>query len=344
MVLAGGVGSRFWPVSTPDRPKQLLPLAGERPLVADTVERARAIAPDRRIRIVAGERLTGALRRVLEELPEPSFMVEPRARGTGPALTWAAWEIHRVDPEAVLVSLHSDHLIEPTGTFARVIGAAARVAREHRVLVTVPVPPDRPEVGYGYVQPGEALAAPEPDRAFRIRAFHEKPDRETATRYLEEGYLWNSGIFVWRADDFLDEVRDHAPEIGRLLVHLERGEAERFFAEAPRISVDEAVLERSRKVAAVEGAFRWDDVGSWEALARTIPADEGGNHTVGHAHVVEGGENVVYADDAPVVLFGVEGLVAVRTAGVTLVTRREHAPRLKELLRSLPESLRNPEV
>lgn len=341
-ILAGGVGSRFWPVSTPDRPKQLLPLGSDRPLIVDTVDRARALDVDERIRILTGEHLVDPIGQVLPDLGEASFLVEPRARGTGPVLAWAAWTVQREDPDAVLVSLHSDHVIEPEEDFVREIEQAERVARDHDSLVTLAVRPDRPEIGYGYIQPGRQLTGDGPSRASRVAAFHEKPDQDTARRYVEEGYLWNSGIFVWRADRFLREVREHAPEIGDHLVRLERGDVAGFFDAVPPISVDEAVLERSERVAAVEATFRWDDVGNWEALARTRPADDDGNVAVGETHVVDGSGNILYTDDRPLVLFGVEDLVVVRTPEATLVTTRSLAPRLKELLERLPDHLRNP--
>lgn len=336
-ILAGGVGSRFWPVSTPDRPKQLLPLASERPLIVDTVGRAKALAPPDRIRILAGGHLVEPMGRVLPELPDSAFLVEPRARGTGPVLAWAAWTLRREDPDAVLVSLHSDHVVDPEEAFVSTVTRAAQIGRDHGRLMTVAVPPDRPEIGYGYIQPGAEVG-----EGFEVAAFHEKPDEETARRYVADGYLWNSGIFVWPARIFLDEVREHAPEIGDLLTHLEAGDEERFFDEAPRISVDEAVLERSDRVAAVAAEFRWDDVGSWEALSRNREADADGNVAQGAGRFVDSEDNIVYSEDRPVVLFGVDDLVVVRTDAVTLITTRERAPRLKELLDRLPDELRNP--
>lgn len=340
-VLAGGIGSRFWPLSTPERPKQLLPLAGERPLIVETVDRARSLAPDARIRILTGHELVEPIRRALPGLPGDAFLIEPRARGTAPVLAWAAWAVARRDPDAVLVSLHSDHVVRPEDAFTELVRDAAAVAVDHATLVTIAVPPDRPEIGYGYIQPGRELRSPGESRAFRVGAFHEKPDSDTASRYVDEGYLWNSGIFVWPARLFLDEVSAHAPEIGTALAHLEAGEVERYFAEVPSISVDEAVLERSDRVAAVEATFQWDDVGNWESLARTRPGDEEGNVVVGEGSVFDGTGNVVYTEDGPVVLFGVEDLVVARRGDVTLVTRRSLAPRLKDLLERLPDDVRN---
>jgi len=340
-ILAGGVGSRFWPVSTPDRPKQLLPLGSDRPLIVDTVERARALTPDERLRLLTGSHLVDPFERSLPEVPESSYFVEPRARGTGPVLAWSAWRIRREDPDAVLVSLHADHVIQPLERFVTTVRQAVDVARRHDLLVTLAARPDRPEIGYGYIQPGEALETAGAERAFRVSAFHEKPDAETARRYVDGGYLWNTGIFVWKAARFLEEVRIHEPRIGAAMDRLEHGDVAGFFEQVPGTSVDEAVLERSRRVAAVEAGFRWDDVGSWEALARTREADGRGNVTLGEARVVDGSNNIVFGEDGPVVLFGVDDLVAVRTGAVTLVTRRALAPRLKELLDRLPDEVRD---
>jgi mannose-1-phosphate guanylyltransferase len=334
------VGSRFWPISTPKRPKQLLPLATERPLIVDTIERARALAPDERIRVLAPAALADALADAVPSLPRESFWSEPTPRGTAPALTWAAWRIQREDPGAVMVSLHADHVIRPLEAFERLIGEAGRLARSERLLLTVGALPDRPEVGFGYVQPGERLAAAEGFSAFRVARFHEKPDGATARDYVSRGYLWNTGLFVWPADLFLEEVMRHAPELGGRLGLLEGEGPEAFFDGAPELSVDVAVLERSVRVGVLEATFQWDDVGSWEALARTLPPDPAGNVSHGEAHVVEGSGNVVFTEDAPVVLFGVDDLVVVRTANATLIASRSRAPHLKALLDQLPDALR----
>jgi mannose-1-phosphate guanylyltransferase len=337
------VGSRFWPASTPTRPKQLLPLVSERPLIVDTVERARGLVPDQRIRILAGQRLVAPFRAALPGLPSEAYLVEPRARGTAPVLTWAAYTLAREDPSAVLVSLHADHLVRPEGAFLELLRGAASLADGDRLLVTVGAVPDRPEIGYGYIQPGEALAAPG-IQAVRVAAFHEKPDAATAARYLERGYLWNTGIFVWRADVFLEEVRTHAPELAEHLPRLDAGDVEGFFAACPVTTVDVAVLERSRSVACVRCTFTWDDVGGWEALGRGREADEHGNVGVGEVVAVDASDNVAYAEGAPIVLYGVNGLVVVRTAGMTLVASRAHTGRLKELLARLPDALQDPDT
>ena len=341
MILAGGIGSRFWPASTPERPKQLLPLASDNPLIVDTVERARRIVDDGRIYILTGEHLATVFGRVLPELPADAYLVEPQAKGTAPVLAWAAHELMQRDPDAVMVSLHADHRIRPVDAFVELVRAAGQVADETGMLLTVGAVPDRPETGYGYIGRGEAIDAPEGFDARRVRTFTEKPDRETAERYLADGFLWNTGIFVWRADRFLDEVREHAPEVGDLLPLLDDGEVEAFFERAPAITVDVAVLERSEAVGTIAATFDWDDVGSWEALARTADPDVHGNVRVGPGQSFESRDNLVYTEGAPVVLDGVEGLVVVRTADATLVTTRERAPHLKRMLAELDPAIRD---
>jgi mannose-1-phosphate guanylyltransferase len=301
------------------------------------VERARALAPDARIRILAGEHLVAPFRAALPDLPEGAYLVEPRARGTGPVLAWAAWELSRLDPEAVLVSLHADHLIRPLDAFRDTVATAAAVAREHGALVTVGVAADRVETGYGHIQLGAPLALAGRGEAFRVGAFHEKPDAETARRYVDEGYLWNSGIFVWKASTFLDEIEKHAPELAACLPLLEEAGPDAFFEAVPPCVVDKAVLERSDHVACVRAGFAWDDVGSWESLARTRDADGAGNVTLGEARVVDGSGNVVFAEDGRVVVFGARNLVVVRSGDTTLVLPRSRAADLKTLLEKLEE-------
>jgi mannose-1-phosphate guanylyltransferase len=271
-----------------------------------------------------------------------AFLVEPQAKGTGPVLVWAAWCISRVDPEAVLVSLHADHDIHPAHRFFSLIRDGAELARNTEALFTIAVPPTRPETGYGYIQPGPTIPWPGEAEAFRVQSFVEKPDLRTAEEYVSAGYLWNSGIFLWKASVFLDEVRSVAPELSKLIPLLEEGRVEDFFRQAPAVSVDEAILERSSKVASLRATFQWDDVGAWEALSRTRHADEQGNVLLGTVEAVDSRENIVMIEDGAAVLFGVEGLVIVRSGEMILVADRKRTPDLKSLLEALPPGFRNP--
>jgi mannose-1-phosphate guanylyltransferase len=340
VILAGGIGSRFWPASTPDRPKQILPLASDRPLITDTVERIRPLVPLDRVRVLTGRELVAPIAGAVPDLdPDRHFLVEPRARGTAPVLVWAAHTLAAADPDAIMVSLHADHVIRPEPAFRDLVAAAARAADRHDRLFTIGVRPTRPETGYGYIRRGDAL---DDGGAHAVRAFVEKPDADTAAAYLADGgYLWNSGIFVWRAARLLDEVRAHTPELAELLPLLDDADVAGFFDAAPSLSIDRGVLERSQRVGVVEATFDWDDVGTWDAAGRTRPGDAAGNVALGPAELRDAGSCVVWNEtDEPVVVFGARDLVVVRRDGVTLVLPRDRAADLKTLLDSLPEAVR----
>jgi mannose-1-phosphate guanylyltransferase len=335
-ILAGGIGSRFWPASTPERPKQLLPLGSERPLIVDTFERARALVPDERIRILAGEHLVGPFRSVLRDAPESVYWIEPRARGTAPVLAWAAWKLARLDPEAVMVSLHADHLVEPLDGLVETVATAVEIAARDELLLSVGVSPDRIETGYGHIEPGEPLPPAGRASALRVAAFHEKPDARNARRYVDSGYLWNTGIFVWKASVLLEELARHAPEVAELLPLIDESGDAAFFDAVPVSVIDRAVMERSDRVGTVIARFTWDDVGSWEALARTRGSDGDGNVVVGDARIADGARNVVYAEEGSrVVVLGGEDLVVVHSGGTTMVLPRARAGEMKELLARL---------
>lgn len=336
VILAGGVGSRFWPLSTPQRPKQLLPLVDEAPLLVNTVRRLAPAVPPERTLVITNASLADAVRSLLPTLPAENVVPEPRAAGTGPALTWAALEIQRRDGDAaVMLCVHADWAIGDERAFRSTLERAARVAEQHAALVTVGVVPARPDPGLGYIQPGEGV-----DGARRVARFVEKPDRATAERMVRDGYLWNSGIFVWRVKDFLDEVKAHAPEIADALPTAGATDLRRFFAAVQPIAVDYAVMERSARVLVLPGDFGWDDVGTWGALHRVRTLDAMSNALAGSVHAVDARDNVVHADSGTVVLYGVHDLVVVTCPGLTLVTTRDRAADLKTLLERLPHGVR----
>lgn len=332
VVLAGGIGSRFWPASTPDHPKQLLSLAGDAPLIVETVRRAERLVGPEYVRLLTGRDLVAPIRNVLPDYPEERFWVEPQARNTGPVLTWAASRIERECPGAMMVSLHADHVIHPFEAFAETIERAKGAAHDHGSLVCLGIAPTRAETGYGYIETG----APVSEGVHAVNRFVEKPDLKTAETYLASGrYLWNTGIFVWRAADFLRAVERWSDEISPALPALATDDAEAFFAGVHPVSVDVGILERADNVETAVATFLWDDVGSWEAIARMREADSTGNFTSGRVRVIEGSDNIVWSESGRVVLFGVDNLVVVRSGDETLVMRRDLAPqlnRVKELL------------
>ncbi|HEX4682818.1 MAG TPA: sugar phosphate nucleotidyltransferase [Gemmatimonadaceae bacterium] len=335
VVLAGGVGSRFWPLSTPSRPKQLLPLVNEKPLLVQAVERLGPVVPLERVLILTNAGLVPAIREMLPGIPRKNLIAEPRAGGTAAALTWAAQEIaRRAGPDDVMISIHADWAIRDEPAFQRALTRAAEVAEEHHALVTVGVVPTRPDPGLGHIQPGEEIDGD----ARRVERFVEKPDLARAEQMTRDGYLWNSGIFAWRVGDYLDEVRRLTPEVAPAL-HAHAADIDGFFAAVKPIAVDVGVLERSDRVAVLPGDFGWDDVGTWAALRRVRTTDAAGNATQGRVHTVDSRDNVVHAPAHSVVLYGVSDLVVVVEDGMVLVTTVERSMNLKHLIEALPRGV-----
>jgi mannose-1-phosphate guanylyltransferase len=340
VVLAGGVGSRFWPLSTPERPKQLLPLIEEgTPLLAATVRRLTSLADPSRTLILTNAGLVTPIAELLPDVPRENLIAEPKPAGTAAALAWAAHEIaRRAGPTAVMCCVHADWAIGNEPEFARVLERAATLAEREAALVTVGIVPSRPDPGFGYIQPGAPLPDDEP--AYRVARFVEKPSRERAAEMVRDGFLWNSGIFVWRVGDFLDQVRAHTPEVAPALASA-GDDIERFFATVQSISVDVGVMERSARVLVIPGDFGWDDVGTWAALRRVRPHDAHGNALSGRVHAFQSEGNVVHAEGNAVVLYGVRDLVVVTMDGLTVVTTVDRSADLKTLIESLPPSLRD---
>ncbi len=335
VILAGGSGTRFWPLSTPERPKQLLPLAGPVSTAEAAVERLAGLIPPERILLVTGRHLAGPLGKQLR-LPAANILAEPAPKSTGPALAWATHEALRRDPDAIVLSLHADWYVPDVAAFSRVAAEALAVAERLPLLITVGVVPTRPETGYGYLVPG----APE-DGAWRVRRFKEKPSPRAAAALIAEGALWNSGLFAWRAKTLLAEIAVHTPELAPALASLDRGDVEAFFDGCQEISIDVGVLERSPQVAAVRGEFTWDDIGNWDALTRIRPHDEHGNVLVGRVAAIDATDCIAWSERSPIVLAGVSNLVVVDANDRILVLNRSGAAGLKSVLDALPSDIRD---
>ena len=337
VVLAGGVGSRFWPISTPERPKQLLPLVTLEPMLRDTIDRVKVLAPPERTLILTNASLVAAVRKVAPEIPAGNVIAEPRPAGTAAALAWAAHEIaRRSGPDALMISVHADAAIGNVAVFLSALTQAGTAARSENALVTVGIVPRFADTGLGYIEPGAVVAG----SLRRVARFVEKPDRTRAEAMVAAGCLWNSGIFAWRAGVLLDELRAHCPEIAGPLA-ANPSSLEAFFGAVRNpIAIDTGVLERSSRVMVVPGDFGWSDVGTWAALRAVRQADANGNVPSGTTFLRDAHGNVVHAEGPTVVLYGVDDLVVVSTKGMTLVTTVERAADLKSLLDSLPAEVR----
>jgi mannose-1-phosphate guanylyltransferase len=338
VILAGGVGSRFWPMSTPERPKQLLRLLSPQPMLRDTLDRLAPLTPPSRTLVLTNESLAAAVRVMLPEVPPANVIAEPRPAGTAAALAWAAHEIaRRAGAGTVMISVHADWAIGDVPQFCATLAEAGAAADRERALVTVGIVPRHADTGLGYIRPGAIVNG----GLRRVAQFVEKPDINRAQSLIAAGGLWNSGIFAWRVGDLLDEIRAHCPEVApALLAHGDDPAA--FFAAAHPIAIDVGVLERSARVLVLPGDFGWNDVGTWAALRDVRETDAHGNVSAGPAFLRDVTRSVVHADSGPVVLYGVSDLVVVAANGLTLVTTLERAANLKSLLESLPDEVRNP--
>ncbi|MEO7998014.1 MAG: sugar phosphate nucleotidyltransferase [Gemmatimonadaceae bacterium] len=336
VVLAGGVGSRFWPMSTPENPKQLLPLVTNEPMLSDTLNRLTTLAPPERTLVLTNATLRTQVAALAPTLPAENIIPEPQPAGTCAALAWAAHTIAKRDGrDAVMVCVHADWAIRDVDGYRATLARAAELAYRRQALVTVGIVPERPDPGFGYIRPGEALG----DDVFKVDKFEEKPDRTRAALLVSEGCLWNSGIFAWRVGDLLDEINALTPEVAPALAKY-GDDLVQFFANVKPIAIDVGVLERSQRVMVIPGAFGWDDVGTWSALSRVREQDAHGNTLQGRTHVLGATNNVVFSEGSAVVLYGVDDLVVVVREGLVLVTTVDKATDLKALLDSLPADLR----
>ncbi|HUK19941.1 MAG TPA: sugar phosphate nucleotidyltransferase [Gemmatimonadales bacterium] len=330
-ILAGGSGMRFWPLSTTQRPKQLLPLVGDGPLLAQAVQRLEGLVPPERMLILTGPFLVDQVAELVPSIPRTQIFAEPRAASTAPALAWAAHWISRRDPGAQMLSMHADWAVSDDRAFRSAARTALGIAADYDVLVTVGVKPSRNETGYGYIVPGKPLGT-----ARAVRRFVEKPSAARAALLRRRGALWNTGLFAWGVARFLGEAGAYARELRSGWSALSAGDAEAFFSLVRPAPVDVVVLERTKRLAVVAGTFRWDDIGSWDALLRIRRTDSRGNVVVGNVTVGDDVKrSVIWSEDEHVLVTGVEDHVIVRANGHTLVMPTGRADELKQLVQRL---------
>ena len=344
VIMAGGSGTRFWPQSRRALPKQFLRFSNERTLLQETVERCRSFIPLERTWIVTGYAYSAETARQLPDLRERNVLIEPCGRNTAPCIGLAAIQLLATDPDAVMFVMPADHVIRTAEQFQTTVEQAAAVVRQSPdSLVLFGAPPTYPATGFGYIQRGTDW--PDQPGAFRVAAFREKPDLATAEQYLaSHEFFWNCGMFVWRAATILEQIERHQSEIGARLQRLQavigtESWSETLAAEFPQmpsISIDYAVLERANAVAVVPAAFDWDDVGSWQALARLLPADADGNTVSGRFCGLNSNGCIVRSSDEHLVAtFGVRDLIIVQTPDATLVADKRDENSLRQLLAEL---------
>ncbi|HTU03282.1 MAG TPA: mannose-1-phosphate guanylyltransferase [Candidatus Sulfotelmatobacter sp.] len=344
VILAGGSGERFWPLSTARQPKQFPPLLDGRSFFQHTVDRMVSLVGLERVLVASRRDLMPMIREQVPELPPENCLLEPTGRDTAAAIGLAACVVERRDAGAWMLVAPSDHFIRPIHAFEETVRHGLALLERREGLVTIGIPPTGPETGYGYILAGEPV--PEYSVALRCDRFTEKPDRGTAERFLQDGrYYWNSGIFLWMPATFLKALARHLPghragleEIRKALGTPDEGAVlDRVFPTLPKISVDVGVLERAAEVFMVPASFSWDDVGTWSALGRTLPKDDQGNATVGRHVGRDTSGCVIYATTRPVGTIGLKDVIVVETAEGVLVCPISRAQEVKELLRAMLE-------
>jgi mannose-1-phosphate guanylyltransferase len=351
VIIAGGKGTRFWPLSRSQRPKQLLKILGQRSLISETVSRVLSISGRKQTLVVTVAEQLRALRKELRTLPRTNFLAEPQGKNTAPCIGLAALEVANRNLGAVMVVLPADHWVADANGFRNVIRSAVKIAIRSDSLVTIGIRPNYPETGYGYIMKGKSLSGN--TSAYHVKRFREKPSLIMAERLIHQGALWNSGIFVWKAATLLRLMRDYEPEISKGLEHIKktvggrslgaptrqiRNIVDREYKKMPNISIDYAILEKAGsegKVITVEANFGWSDVGSWAAVHRMLPHDENGNAGNGKWLTLGTKNSLIHASDRLVALLGVEHTVVVDTPDALLVGDIRRSQEVRELVDEL---------
>jgi mannose-1-phosphate guanylyltransferase len=345
LIMAGGVGTRLWPLSRRDRPKQALRLIGERTMFEHAVDRIAPLIQPEHIFVVTGAEHVSTLAAQAPELPRENFIIEPQGRGTAPCIGLGAIHLRRMDPEAIIMVLAADHFIADPARFRRMLTAAAQVA-EQGPLVTLGIKPSSPSTGYGYIKQGQSLDTVDDFSVFHAERFTEKPSLETAIHMVESGeYSWNSGMFIWRVDRIMEEFQNQMPEFYVQLAEIEaalgtsgyQAVLDRVWPQVIKQTIDYGVMEGAEDVAVIPADIGWSDVGSWASLSALLPADEQGNIVVGPHIGIDTQHTLVFGRSGGrlIATIGLEGVVIVDAQDALLVCSKEREQEVRALVRRL---------
>lgn len=338
IIMAGGVGSRFWPRSKKKLPKQLLNIFGGTTMIQATVERLSGLIEKENIFIITNELQSPEIRNQLSELPAENIIEEPFGRNTAACIGLAEIIIKAKNPDAVTIVLPADHIIKDAELFKATISSAAKFANDSKGLVTIGILPTRPETGYGYIQINDT---PIDYNIYKVVTFAEKPNYATALRFVESGdFMWNSGMFIWRADVILDEIKNLMPDLHEGLVNIEacfnsanyKDELKKIYAQLKKISIDYGIMEKSNKVYLTKGSFNWSDVGSWEEVYQLSEKNESGNAVIGKVYTNSVMDSYIYSPDKVTAVIGLDNVIVIHHEDAVLVCRRDNAQDVKEIV------------
>jgi mannose-1-phosphate guanylyltransferase len=346
VIMAGGSGTRFWPQSRRNRPKQLLNIAGQKTMIRATVERVSPQIPYERIMVVTAAAYAEEMRNELAELSGHMLVAEPAGRNTAPCIALAAYKLQKRDPEAVMVVLPSDHLIGKESDFLEALSVGVEAVSRGEYLLTFGIVPNRPETGYGYIQLADPQWVSGSNTVYKVERFVEKPDRETAETYLASGdYMWNSGMFVWKAADIIRALDTHVPGLSDAMRHISGdfdtpGEFEavrKAYDGIEAISIDFGVMEKAENVLCLPIDVEWNDVGSWASLEDVWDREGGGNATKGEVVSLDSSDCIVCSPHKLTTLIGVEHLIIVDTPDALMICRKDRAQDVRKLQEILKE-------
>ncbi len=343
VILAGGSGTRLWPRSRRDRPKQLLDLLSARTMLQQAYDRIAPLIAPEHVYVITNTSYLSEVCSQLPEIPCEHIIGEPEGRGTAPPIGYAAGLLRERDPQAVMISLPADHFIRREAEFREAICAAADVAEEN-LLVTFGIVPSYPETGYGYIEAGDDMTRIRGMRVRKVCRFTEKPDAQKAAEFIASGnYYWNGGMFIWRAAAILEEFDRYLPEHARLLKEIDAARGtpeeaavfERAWCAMPSETIDVGIMEKSQRVAVIPLDVNWSDVGNWSSLLELLPGDRDQNVVIGDHIGVDTRSTLVYSSDRLIATVGLENMIVVDTGDVVLVCHREDAQKVKSLVDEL---------
>ncbi|GHO86017.1 mannose-1-phosphate guanylyltransferase [Dictyobacter formicarum] len=340
VILAGGSGTRLWPLSTPSFPKQFLPLPSGQSMIQETLDRVAPLVTPEQSWVVTGQNMADLVQEHLPTVPASHILREPMGRNSAPAIAWAAASIARQDPDAIMAIFSADAVITQVESLRQTLGLAYELAEQGK-LVTIGIQPTSPETGYGYIRFADEMAQGNGYRAFQVERFVEKPNLETAQNYLDDGhYVWNAGIFIWSVKAILAEFEAHLPQVAKQIqtivdaVPTEHAQATlaSLWPEIQSISIDYGILEKTQNLAVIPAHLGWNDVGNWQQYGALFPCDDQGIHAVG-SHIGLGSQNVIVYNNTRrrVYTIGLEDMIVVEMDDVTVICHKTHVHRVKEL-------------
>lgn len=347
VILAGGTGERFWPLSRREKPKQFLTLFGKRTMLQLTMNKLNGLIDAKNVFVVTDKAYRDLVLEQLPELPPENIICEPCGRDTAAAVGLAAEHIAYRDPQGVMAVLPADHYVADVEEFRRVLKASIEVAGEGEWVLTIGIRPSRPETGYGYIQQGEQQGERQGIAVFKAVAFHEKPDIDRALKYLDSGnYLWNSGMFIWRVDLIRSLIATFLPQLDAGLAQIaasidsevEEQVTAAVYQDLPRISVDYGIMEKCDEVLVIPATFGWDDVGCWTALGRYGKADQQGNVVKARGVFVDTYNCLVYAPNRVVATLGVKDLLIVDEGDSLLICNKDRDQEIKKVVEALRQA------